>query len=75
MIGTQSDYTEGGWLDAHVRLPDSQQHKTLDAVFERIEKVRRQRDENKTLQLPRSDLAAYAAAIWPPFQIARHHGR
>jgi predicted phage terminase large subunit-like protein len=29
--------------------------------------------KNKTLQLPRTDLSAYAAALWPPFEMARHH--
>jgi predicted phage terminase large subunit-like protein len=29
--------------------------------------------KNKTLQLPRTDLSAYAAALWPPFEMAHHH--
>jgi predicted phage terminase large subunit-like protein len=29
--------------------------------------------KTKPLLLPRSDLAAYAAAMWSPFQLARHH--
>ena len=29
--------------------------------------------KSKSLHLPRTDLSAYAAAMWPPFQLARHH--
>lgn len=28
---------------------------------------------NKSLHEPRTDLAAYGAALWPPFELARHH--
>jgi hypothetical protein len=45
MIGTQSDLLKAVGLMPTSVLPDSQQHKTLDAVFERIEKVRRQRED------------------------------
>ena len=46
MIGTQSDLLKAVGLMPTSVQPDSQ-HKTLDAVFERIEKVRQQRDEKQ----------------------------
>ena len=52
MIGTQADLLKSLGLMPTSILPDSSQHRTLDAVFERIERVRAQRDEHESNQNP-----------------------
>lgn len=52
LIGTQSDLLKAVGLMPTSILPDGHQHRTMDAVFARIAKVREQREEHEDKQEP-----------------------